>query len=325
MHAQTLCSIVIPVAPFHAERAREAIESAEAQTIPCQVVVEYDVRQTGAAAARNRALQRATGAFIVFLDADDVLAPTYVEECLAAWRQGGYVYTRERINGVVSEMPPCARWNPLRVYHYVTTFAPRAMVGSGFDTGAPIEDMDLYLRARFQGWKPIYLDRVLWDYRRDLGGSDTNPRSAHYVEKLAAAETFFKQRYGRYTAMGCCGGNTPKVTGDKQEGDAWVQALYSPRKVRGMATGRVYPRPDVHGMLWVDPRDVAAAPEMFHELVDVIAQSPSTETIAALVADALAGDEPAHIEVEAQAAAPVDVSVKPAARKPNARSGKRRK
>ncbi|MGM9600385.1 MAG: glycosyltransferase family 2 protein [Faecousia sp.] len=55
----------------------------------CQKVEKQDTRfryirqeNAGASAARNRGLQEASGEFITFLDADDVIAPNYLQELL---------------------------------------------------------------------------------------------------------------------------------------------------------------------------------------------------------------------------------------------------
>lgn len=89
----TLCSVIIPVAPSHLEIVTDAIASVQAQTVPCEVIVEYDHDQRGAAHTRNKGVRRSNGLFLVMLDADDILHPTYVESALRAYRPGGYVYS----------------------------------------------------------------------------------------------------------------------------------------------------------------------------------------------------------------------------------------
>lgn len=94
-----LASIVIPCYE-HAAKLRDAIDSALAQSIPCEVIVvddgstdstpavlaEYGSRilafrqeHAGPSAARNLGLDHASGDFVMFLDADDTIAPGKVE------------------------------------------------------------------------------------------------------------------------------------------------------------------------------------------------------------------------------------------------------
>lgn len=94
-----VASIVIPTYQ-HAQWLPDAIESALAQTVPCDVIVVDDgstdathevldryanrgvrvfqIPHQGPSAARNLGINRASGEFVMFLDADDVIAPEKV-------------------------------------------------------------------------------------------------------------------------------------------------------------------------------------------------------------------------------------------------------
>lgn len=104
-------SVIIPTYQ-HADTLREAAESALAQTTECEVIVVDDgstdatyrvlfqgvnalaadervhvisLRHGGPAKARNAGLDAARGEFVMFLDADDVIAPTKIERQLQAF------------------------------------------------------------------------------------------------------------------------------------------------------------------------------------------------------------------------------------------------
>lgn len=286
-----LCSIIIPVAPNHLETAQQAVLSAENQTVRCEIITEIDHHRTGAAATRNRAFKRASGKFITLLDADDILEPQFVERCAAVYKPGRYVYTDWLQDDKPLQVPPCNRWNPLRVYNLITTFMPRAMWGSGFDTTLPgLEDVDFYLRARYNGWYGVHLEETLWHYRRKRGIGRANPSVTTDLQRanvIKACEQIFKERYGGYVTMGCCGKSSAAPSLNNGAGYVTVYALYSPRKMRGAITGTLYPDPDVNNLLRVDPRDAAAMPQRFKIIVDTVNVSPDLETVQTLVAQAL--------------------------------------
>lgn len=113
-----LTTIVIPT-HNHAHYLRDAIDSALAQAAPVEVVVvddgstdetpavvasygdrirAYRIEHAGPSAARNRGIEEARGAFLMLLDADDVIAPEKVERQLSEMRpEIGWVLCDVRI------------------------------------------------------------------------------------------------------------------------------------------------------------------------------------------------------------------------------------
>lgn len=318
------CSIIIPVAPSHFEIAQQAVKSAESQTVRCEVIVETDPQRTGAAATRNRAIQKASGLFIAALDADDLLEPTFVEQCAAAYKPGKYVYTDWYQDGAPRQVEPQERWNPLRAYTLITAFYPAAMARRGFDETLPaMEDVDFFLWARFNGWYGVHVPQPLWHYRRQLGTSNTNPYSTEAQERsraIKAADAIFLERYKRLVGMGCCGPskrNGSSMNGERLVSDVQVFMTVSPRKTRGAVTGRMYPKPDAQGYLWMDKRDALAKPDMFHIIIDTVEASPDVATVESLVQAALAPKPQAASKpvVEAVQLVPQEAPKPPAAKK----------
>lgn len=87
--------------------------------------------------------------------------------------------------------------------------------------------------------------------------------------------------------MACnCGtsATTSIGTQGKQDGDVLAQALYSPRQMGGMITGRLYPRPlGAHNyQLWVSPDDVRAMPDYFRLVADPAGIAPDVDAVIAL-------------------------------------------
>lgn len=79
-----LVSIIVPV--YKAEEwIGQALASIDAQTYKrIELIVEDDSQATGAAAARNRGLAKATGDYVAFCDADDYMEPEAIERMVEA-------------------------------------------------------------------------------------------------------------------------------------------------------------------------------------------------------------------------------------------------
>lgn len=75
-------------------------------------------------------------------------------------------------------------------------------------------------------------------------------------------------------ACGGCGGETDVIdntpNGEQFEGAVLAQALWGGNQSqRGRITGRQYPRTGNGKRLWVDPRDIDAAPHLFARIVEL--------------------------------------------------------
>jgi len=197
MDSASLVSIVI-TSYNYARFLGEAIESGLKQTYrPLEVVVvddgstddsvavarRYDVRlieqsNAGVSVARNRGAAEAQGELIVFLDADDLLEPAYVERCHQRLStlplHVAYVYTQMRLFGdedsVFLSHPFSGR--ELIRGNFVPATAllrrrPFVAVG-GFDPSWRLgfEDYELWLRMYDQGYRGVLLPEPLLRYRR---------------------------------------------------------------------------------------------------------------------------------------------------------------
>jgi glycosyltransferase involved in cell wall biosynthesis len=100
------------VVPYHAARARNgmlqrAITSVEKQTIPHTLITVEDTQRQGAAATRQRGLNQVTTEWTAFLDSDDELDPTHLQQLLTCAEQTGadYVYPWFRVRGGTDPFP----------------------------------------------------------------------------------------------------------------------------------------------------------------------------------------------------------------------------
>ena len=223
--ATPLVSIVIPCYN-QGDFIAQAIESAFAQTYrPIEVIVVDDgstdstraearrypavryVFQTnrGVSAARNRGIEESHGEFLVFLDADDRLLPSALEEGLAeltkrpdaAFAAGQF---RLLVNGQPdpqfgSRHVPSDHYRQLLISNFIWCTAavlhrrrPLVEMG-GFRPSPPVsEDRDLYLRIS-RRYGIVCHPSLVAEYRRHVRG-----RSRNFSYMLLTLETIRRQR-----------------------------------------------------------------------------------------------------------------------------------
>lgn len=197
-----LVSIVIPCFN-HGRFLAEAIESALAQTYaPIEIVVVDDgsaddsaalarrypvclVAQPnqGLAAAANLGIRASHGEFVMRLDADDRLKPTYVQETLQPLLEDAnlhFVYTQVEYFGARSGSYPVEEFDPesLAERNYINASA--MMRRSSFEAaggysvdmrGLRCEDWDLWLSFSERGFRGKLIGKPLLEYRQHPGPS----------------------------------------------------------------------------------------------------------------------------------------------------------
>jgi glycosyltransferase involved in cell wall biosynthesis len=97
---------VTVVVPYHPARARNgilqrAIDSVNRQTTPAHLITVEDTHGHGAARTRQRGLDQVTTEWTAFLDSDDEMDPTHLEQLLTCAHDTGadYVYPWFRVHG----------------------------------------------------------------------------------------------------------------------------------------------------------------------------------------------------------------------------------
>ena len=265
-------TVVIPIGPQHEAIAERAIASVQAQTVATALIEVHDQSGNGAGWARNQGLAQVTTDYVVFLDADDYLEPTFVERALASRQKFRYLYTDWYEDGAVKSAPDkpwCGG-----TWHIITTLIPTQWVRQlgGFDEQLPgAEDTDFYLKLATARLCGQHLAEPLVHYTKDGGRGRafvTGPDHDRVMQEITR----------RYTGkMGCCGGGTQNLppAGERQPGDVLVFAIWGGnQRLRGRATGRMYPRTGNGKQLWIDPRDLAAMPDKFAAVVEPAVDDP---------------------------------------------------
>lgn len=297
----TLATAVIPVSPKHRATGiyEDAIQSVQQQTIPTDYIRVFDDDARGAGWARNTGTAQVESPFVIFLDADDILKPTFVEDTVKVYRPGAYVYPDWVINGAIIRTPDCLSPFEAGMQHVVTTLMPVAAWRSvgGFDeTLDTLEDEDYHLRLHAYGWCGVRCSEPLIVYRRHHGASLVNKDHVSLDtmrERVAEKQALFHQRYRRYANMADCGciskSNKTQIGGARQPNDVLVEALYTPQKVQGAMTGRLYPRAGLGKPLWVHIDDAKSRPDMFRIISENPAMvSPDAITVKRLAEEAIA-------------------------------------
>lgn len=257
-------TICIPIGPGHEAVAQRAITSARAQTVPAVIETLHDTDGRGPGWARNRLLETVITDYVVFLDADDVIAPTFLARTLPHASPDTYVYT-DWYEGARRVTAPATPWVDA-AWHVITTLLPTgAAREAGFDEGLPgAEDTDFYLRLRANGVCGRHLPDALFAYAPNGGRAHAFVHSDAHDE----LQTYFTEQYGTDRHR-CAGINRPvrSVVDGHPDGVEAVALWRGNRRVRGAATGHLYPRAGNEARMTVHPADIAAAPHQFQRIV----------------------------------------------------------
>ncbi len=274
-----VATIFIPFADYHASVVHRAIASAEQQTVAC--VVRYGASPSTPSRFRNEALNAPTP-FCIFLDADDTLEPTFVEECLRVYQPMRYVYTSWLCGDVLRKPNLCVDADHDYHSHLITTLYPTAIFRAlgGFNEQLPgHEDVDFYLRSAQARVCGLHLDKPLVHY------SDDGQRSNLFHQRpdmKAIMDDVYLRNGGQKTIMACCGQPgtpAPNNPGEPQPGDVLAETLWAGmRSEYSPYTQRVYNGGN-GSLLHVAPKDVEMFPEKFKTVKDLRKLAPERERI----------------------------------------------
>lgn len=162
-----------------------------------RVLALHNETATGPAAARNRALEHASGELVVFLDADDLLAPLYLERQIevfdaaqSAGRRVGLVccdarlldpggYAEQTYLDLIPDrdhpltLERVLRRNPIYITSLVPTEVGRAV--GWFDAELfGTEDFGLWVKILERGYEAVLNPEPLATYRRHSGSISTD-------------------------------------------------------------------------------------------------------------------------------------------------------
>lgn len=131
-----------------------------------QKITYHYQENSGAPTARNRGAAEASGQYLLFCDADIIMAPTMLEELLGALRnhpEASYAYSDFRFGWKRFRGRPFDT-SALRFMNYIhTTTLIRREVFSGFDESLPrFQDWDLWLTMTEAGHQGLWVPKLLF-------------------------------------------------------------------------------------------------------------------------------------------------------------------
>jgi len=294
-------AIVVPVGPYHKLDMINALDSVEAQTYrfwelivvndtgepldlsawPFAKLIDTEKASTGPGHSRNLGTAASSAPLVVYLDADDVLQPTFLEDTLSLWLDvGGWIYTDffyTKADGA-RNIWQAKEWDAERLWEKgvaaVTGLYPVQAwedVG-GFDEQIAHEDWEFHIKLALAGWCGTRLAKPLITYQHDTGKRR---------EECIAAEGFkqVKRRYAKESLMGCnCGKGggvvrkirrpvekvesidlDPSVLPAKSD-DSYRLIMYVGKSKTDLMfrgrTGKTYIFSTARRLAWADPQDV---------------------------------------------------------------------
>ena len=177
--------------------ARGVAESAAARDPRVRVLVNAENR--GLAYSQNRGIEAARADWVLKVDADDLVSPTYVEQILRVAAQKpavNVIFSPAHLFGAREMIYRYPAFDPARMIDQLMIPGPAAFrreiwaaVGGYDETMRSAEDWDLYIRAQLVvGLRPHQLPYALWHYRQHGGVR----ASAHGMKRLPHLQRYWR-------------------------------------------------------------------------------------------------------------------------------------
>lgn len=167
---------------------------------------------SGVSIARNNGARKAKGEFLIFLDADDLIKPSYIEKCIQKFDlpDTKIVYTDARMFGRCTEL-----WN-LPIYTNFRDFLKDNIIyisavirrndfinANGFDTELThYEDWDLWISILKNGGNVIKINEELFLYRKTefLTSATDQADKSNNIRAINRLKIFLKHHdlYSKY-------------------------------------------------------------------------------------------------------------------------------
>ena len=183
-------------------------------------------KNQGVAIARNTGVSNAFGKYIICLDSDDVIDPTFIEKStliLETSPDSSLITTHRDDFGVLNERTINSKYNPLHLYdnNMVITaaqFRKEAWeVSGGYKSNIGYEDWEFWLSLGERGFWGRLLPEALFKYRTSMQSRYVDDKDVHWnniktiralhpnykknVKKLLADKKYLKKKVEPKTAL----------------------------------------------------------------------------------------------------------------------------
>jgi len=250
-YAYPVVSVIVTVGPEHERFLLDALDSVLAQSYPdweCIVVNDTGTRwendimgapfaqvvnmdgNQGASAARNKGFEFARGEYVVWLDADDMLLPWFLERTVAyAERNDGVIFSdfiQDSGDGLeVYRYPRFYEGNVIGKMGYAgsSVLIPRKIVEAvlenqgGWDCKIPgMEDWDYQIAIHDAGFCAYGIDEALFVYR-----TYSSTKREKDARNVSAITSYVDKKWKKYRKDGeimACGCRKKKIVNTKPTG-----------------------------------------------------------------------------------------------------------
>lgn len=146
-------------------------------------------KNQGVANARNTGIAKARGKYIICLDSDDLLEPTYIEKCLLVLESRpdvAVVTTHQYMFGVINELFRKSPFDPARLYHdnmiiTAAAFTKEAWSESGgYKSGIGYEDWEYWISLSEVGYWGKLIPEPLFKYRTAMQSRYVEDKDIHW-------------------------------------------------------------------------------------------------------------------------------------------------